>query len=532
MQAVAEAYTDPPVPLQSTYGNSVAYFERKLIGFVESEQAHTMDLAELERQLGQRGKDLMRQILQEHIDSRGKGEAATPVRDKDGELRPRLRLHKKNIETPFGTVEARRIGYGQQGLASLHPLDADLNLPDELYSLEIRRRVALEAARNSFDDTVQNIIDYTAGHVPKRQSEELTQRAAEDFDAFYDQRRWDPASMEKTGEILVLTVDGKGVVMRKQDLREPTRKAAEAAASEGDSPHSGEVQEKKNAKRMSMVASVYTIAPFVRTAEDIALKRKSPDKGKTIESQRPKPECKRVWASLEKDADEVIRDVFQEALARDPDQKKIWVALVDGEEKQLRILKKIAKEMKVKLIIIMDIYHVLEYLWKAARVFHPGSKSKQDVWVEDHLLSVLQGKAGQVAAGIRRSITMRNLDANTRKNAEACARYLKNHKDFFKYDTYLASGFPIATGVIEGACRHLVKKRMETSGARWSLVGAEAVLKLRALQYSKDFDEYWAFHEKKVYERTHQSRYNCGIVPQVVSASHPKKGPKLKLIKN
>ncbi len=304
---------------------------------------------------------------------------------------------------------------------------------------------------------------------------------------FYDQRRWDPASTEKTGDILVLTVDGKGVVMRKQDLREPTRKGAEASASK-NLPLSDDEQKKNT--RMSTVAAVYTVEPFVRKAEDIVLKRKSAEVRKTIESQRPKPECKRVWASLKKKPEEVIREVFQEAFARDPDQRKKWVALGDGNETQIRVLKKIAREMGVELTIVLDIYHVLVYLWKAARVLNPESKAKQEVWVEDHLLSILQGKAGHVAAGIRRSITVRNLDATTRKNAEKCVTYLKNHKDFLKYDIYLASGFPIATGVIEGACRHLVKKRMENSGARWSLAGAEAVLKLRALQYSKDFDEY------------------------------------------
>ena len=530
MQAVAQAYTDPPVPLQSTYEDSVAYFERHLVGFADSEQAHAMSLSDLERELTQRAKELMRKMLQDHIDSRGPGEAATPVRDQDGEQRTRLRLHKRNLESVFGTVNVKRIGYGQEGLASLHPLDADLNLPKELYSLEMRRRVALEAERNSFDDTVENIKQFTGGHVPKRQSEELVQRAAMDFDAFYDQRRGDPASTEKTGDILVLTVDGKGVVMRKQDLREPTRKAAEASDSKKSPLSDGE--QKKNNKRMSTVASVYTVEPFVRKAEDIVLKRKNADARKTIESQRPKPECKRVWASLEKKPDEVITEVFQEAFARDPDQRKKWVALVDGNETQIKVLRKIAKEKNVVLTIVLDIYHVLVYLWKAARVFHPESKAKQEVWVEDRLLSILQGKAGHVAAGIRRSITMRNLDANTRINAEKCITYLKNHKDFLKYDKYLASGFPIATGVIEGACRHLVKKRMENSGARWSLAGAEAVLKLRALQYSKDFDEYWVFHETREQERNHQSRYNDGIIPTIVSARHPRKDSRLKLIKN
>jgi len=333
------------------------------------------------------------------------------------------------------------------------------------------------------------------------------------------------------GDILVLTVDGKGIVMRKQDLREPTRRAAETSALE-NSP-GPDAEQKKHKKRMSTVASVYTVKPFVREAEDIALKRKSPDAGKTIEARRPKPECKRVWASLKKTPEEVIRDAFQEGFARDPAQSKKWVAVVDGNETQLKVLQKTAKEKDVALTIILDIYHVLVYLWKAARVFHTQSKVKQEGWVEDRLLNILQGKAGHVAAGIRRSITMRKLYGNNKENAESCARYLQNHKDFLKYDKYLASGFPIAiaSGIIEGACRHLVKKRMENSGARWSLDGAEAVLKLRALQYSHDFDDYWNFHEDKEQERTHQTKYNGNIIPKIISTSHPAKDSRLRLQK-
>jgi len=95
---------------------------------------------------------------------------------------------------------------------------------------------------------------------------------------------------------------------------------------------------------------------------------------------------------------------------------------------------------------------------------------------------------------------------------DKCANYLLKYAEFLRYDQYLVSGLPIATGVIEGACRHLIKDRMDLTGARWSLQGAEAVLRLRSLRSSGDFEEYWRFHEKEELERNHVTRY-AGPIP-------------------
>ena len=193
--------------------------------------------------------------------------------------------------------------------------------------------------------------------------------------------------------------------------------------------------------------------------------------------------------------------------------EKTWVALVDGNKSQIRILKRLAKKNGLDLTIIVDLIHVIEYLWDAARVFHPDSGLELENWVRHRLLEILRGKAGLMAGGMRRSATLRSLSAKAREPVDACARYLSNHSPYLRYDRYLAKGLPVATGVIEGACRHLVKDRMAVTGARWSLNGAEAVLRLRALRSSRDFDEYWTFHEAREYERNHQALYAGGIVP-------------------
>ena len=162
---------------------------------------------------------------------------------------------------------------------------------------------------------------------------------------------------------------------------------------------------------------------------------------------------------------------------------------------------------------ILDIMHVVEYLWKAGRVFHrEGTKELQN-WVSERVLQILRGRAIHVAAGMRRSATLRKFSRKKRKPVDDCARYLLNHKQYMRYDEYLAAGLPIATGVVEGACRHLVKDRMDVTGARWSLAGAEAVLKLRALRSSHDFDEYWQFHESREYERNHATLYEDAQPP-------------------
>ena len=130
----------------------------------------------------------MRVLLQEHLDKRSPGQCMQPVQDADGVERKLTRAQHREIETVFGTVTVERVGYGRKGSQSLHPLDAELNLPDERYSLELRRRVAIEAAKSSFDETLESIGSTTGGHVPKRQVEELVKRAAQDFDTFYETR--------------------------------------------------------------------------------------------------------------------------------------------------------------------------------------------------------------------------------------------------------------------------------------------------------------------------------------------------------
>jgi hypothetical protein len=180
--------------------------------------------------LERRGREVLRQLLQGWLESRGAGDVGPALDGRDGVRRTQRRLHSRKLESLFGTVQVERLGYGVPGQESLHPLDAALNLPTELYSHALRKKVAAEAARSSVEEVVEAIAEHTGAQVSKRQAEELCQRAAQDFDAFYAQRRAQPQEPQAdvAGLIVVLTTDGKGVPMRQEALRPQTRKAAAA----------------------------------------------------------------------------------------------------------------------------------------------------------------------------------------------------------------------------------------------------------------------------------------------------------------
>ena len=200
----------------------------------------------------------------------------------------------------------------------------------------------------------------------------------------------------------------------------------------------------------------------------------------------------------------------------------MWVGLVDGNRQQIDLLEKEAKERQIKLHLIVDLIHVLEYIWKAAYSFYPAGSEEAHSWVDENLKGLLQGKSSLLAGNMRRQATKLKLSDQKRAAVDDCAKYLLNKKPYLRYHHYLGQGFPIGTGVIEGACRHLVKDRMDKTGARWSLSGAEAVLKMRALLISGDFDEYWAFHENKEKQR------HYGDMRIILSSKMPQSQRRLK----
>ena len=467
--------------------------------------------AQVEEFLHVQSIGLMRQVQQDRFDLRALREARLrEVTDVDECARGTAEAgHQRQLTTRFGPVTVTRIAYRARGRANLHPADAVANLPVEPQSHGLRRLAAVEAARGSFTDAADAVERATTVRVGKRQIEQLAERTAADVDAFYTAHT--QVTSGAPGDAVVLQFDAKGIVMRPESLREATARQA-SSRKLGSRLSRGE---KRYRKRMAEVAAVYDLTPQPRTINDIL-----PDTDTNGEHDsdsggggRPAVAGKWLHASVTDDAATVIAAGFTEADRRDPDRQRDWVALVDGNTHQIERIRAEAKTRKITVPIIIDFIHVIEYIWKAAWCFHTEGDPATQTWVRTQARQVLAGRAGIVAAAIRRKATYHGLDPGKRKNADICAAYLLAKKPYLDYPTALNKGWPIATGVIEGACRHLVKDRMDITGARWSLDGAETILKLRTLISNGDFDQYWTWHLQQEHQRIHKNRYREAVIP-------------------
>jgi hypothetical protein len=486
------------------FGGSRACFE-ELIGWLEGTEATGLTHAQLEEQLDRRGRELLRRMYQGQLDLRALREQRTQVTDAEGVHHRAVETdHVRPLSTLFGNVAVTRFAYRHRGHANLYPADGLLNLPAERHSHGLRRLAAVEATRGSFEEASRAIGRQTGTPIGKRQVESLTARAAVDVGDFYATRRPPPA---QPADLLVITADGKGIVMRPDSLRPQT--AAKAAAASTKLKTRLSKGEKRNRKRLAEVGAVYDLTPAPRTAAEVM--------GPHDEDEQPVPvpRAKNKWvtASVVDDAAQVLNSVFDEAERRDPNHHRTWVALVDGNNHQIDRVNAESAARGIDVAVVIDFIHVLEYLWAAAWCFFAEGDPAAEGWVRDRALAVLEGGARAVAAGLRRRASAQRLSTPKRKKADQAARYLVNKADHLDYPAALTAGWPIATGVIEGACRHLVQDRMDITGARWSAEGAEAILKLRAVRTNNDFEEYWHYHLEQEHQRVHQSRYLSCVLP-------------------
>lgn len=464
----------------------------QLESWLASAQTSQFPLHHLEAEQHTRGCEVQRLLLQSHLDQRGDGNIGPALRiaRRDAELLySHRRLSARTLTTIFGPVELVRMGYSRPGAPSIYPLDRILALPARSFSYELQRRLVKAAVLNPFQEAVAAIAELTGVSVPKRSLEERLPEAAQDFDAFYPQRAAEPSD----GPILVAAIDCKGIPMV-----QPEGAKRRVRLTTG---------QKANRKRMATVATVFTRQPWVRTPQQV-LESLFRLRGKEETSVAPpRPENKRVWASLTKGKTAVIEEVAQEIERRDPSATRTRLALTDGE----RALP-IRVDHKLGVTLILDLMHVMEKLWKAAYVFHPEGSLEAELWVLGRASRILSGEVSQVVKGLRQSATKRNLSSGKRSTLRNVADYFYRNRSRMRYDEYLAQGWPIASGPVEGACKNLIKDRMERSGMRWTEPMAEAVVKLRAVYLSGDFDRYWLFHIEQEQRRLNPDRWT--VVPK------------------
>ena len=482
---------------------------------VEAGRAVTLDAMEV--LVAGRGRELLCGLVQLSVDVQAEREVRLPqVTGADGVPR-RLaeRGHGRTIVTRLGAVKVRRIGYrsGIKGVPSLFPRDAVLNLPPCGYSWPLQRLAEMFCRSGSYEQAHEFVLAATGVTVGRRQLEQITGRAAADAERFCRDRAAVPGAGPEQDEEgllpLVISADGKGVAMRPEARRPETARKAGKRPGQAFGKRLG-TGEKAGDKRIAETGAVFDVRP--------------PDQPRTPEQilgrapGQPAPEGPRAvnrWYTAEITAScaETIAVLFDEAGRRDHGHARPWIALVDGANHQIDVITAEAAARDVKVTILIDFIHVIEYLWKAAWCFHHPRDPAAEDWVTAQGLDILHGRTPEVISriGAATAADPPRPGSEHAKIIRATLGYLTAKQPYLDYPSALANGWPIATGVIEGACRHLVQDRMGITGARWSLSGAQAMLWLRAIAANGDHDAYWDWHITQEHQRNHLSRYQDSL---------------------
>ena len=400
--------------------------------------------------------------------------------------------HGRGLASVFGPVRVTRMAYRNRREPNLYPADARQVLPGDPYSLGMRFLAAFHLAGGGCGQA-QEVIEARAGVTVGR--DQLT-GLAEDLAAwtgdFYEERSRDAEEEEQPdSDVIMMQGDGKGIAMRPEHRRN-------AGKEDGTRP---------GIKKMAEIVAVADFTPAVREPQDIAAPpaRRQAHPG-------PKARDKWVSASVTESIEDMIAAAFDEADRRDPERVRQRVFLVDGNKQQITAIEAQAAGRGLKVPVLIDYIHVSGYLGKAAAALHPGDPAAAGQWADGQLLRVLHRRAKAVAATLasvaaktRASPRTRHLDLT---DMDRAVTYLTNNYQHMKYDEALEKGWPIATGMIEGACRFVIEDRFGITGARWSPDGAEVILKLRAVVVNGDLDDYMRYYKERYRSEHHLARYD------------------------
>ena len=346
---------------------------------------------EIEQLVVVRGRELLRKVIQHVMDGCAAAEPRLAgVADAAGVPRPRAeRGHARTMISQVGPVVIERMAYRAPGQPNLHPRDAVLNLPPRRYSWCLQRAVVEYVLAGAYEQARRFVAAATGVMIGKQQLEQITIEAAADAAGFYpalarDQGQEGPGP--PAGPLLI-SADCKGVAMLPGALR---RRGAKAPGQRVRNFEKRRGTGEKGHKRMAQLGCVFDVAPVPRIPEQVM----APGPGKQA------PRALRRWytAGIAADRAETIRAVFDEAERRDPRHERTWVALIDGDNHQIEMIRAQAAARGTGLVILIDFIHVLEYLWKAAWCFHPPRDPAIEAWVTAQALGILHGRAAQVTA--------------------------------------------------------------------------------------------------------------------------------------
>ena len=460
-------------------------------------ESGSLDHGEREDVIGTEGRELQRRLLQATfaLDS-AREERIPQVASAAGIPHGSVEAGQgRGLASVFGPVRVTRMAYRNRREPNLYPADARQVLPDDPYSLGMRALTAYHLAGGGYGQAQEVIEARTGVRIGRAQLTGLAADLAAWTGDFYEERARDADDDLPDTDVVMMQADGKGIALRPEHRK---------GSGKADTAHPG-------IKKMAEVVAVADFTPAVREPEDIAA---PPARRKA----HPGPRARGKWvsASITESTGDMIAKAFDEADRRDPERARQRVFLAGGNKQQITAIEDHAKARGLKVPVLIDYIHVSGYIGKASAALHPGDPAGAGQWADGQLLRVLHGRAKAVAA------TLASVAAKTRANprtrhldlagTDKAVTYLTNNHKHMRYDKALAAGWPIATGMIEGACRFVIEDRFGITGARWSPDGAEDILKLRAVVVNGDLDDYMNYYKERYRDERHLARYDPATI--------------------
>ena len=467
-----------------------------------------LSLHDVERGTLDKVLNLGRAAVELFLAAQGDGDLGPNVETEDGRTLYRSdAVQKRPLRTIFGehTIQAYVYSSASKQKIELRPIDARINLPVGKASYLLQEFTQLFCVEKAFAVGARQFQTVFRQQLSVDVLEDINRAMGEQADRFLENLPVPPPVEE--GAILVATADGKGVPLVKEDAQKIP---------------AFDHKERPGNRRMATLGCVYTVDGHVRTAEQIVAALFRDD---TVAQPADRPEaCHKHYRSYFADAGQQGADAVPSAyrtwtwlgaeVAARCHTGQTLVRLMDGQPSlweasnaclEELVAKRAAAKESLVVVDILDIVHVSGYVWKAAKAFY-SHKEHQEAFAQERLLRILQGEVSGVVMGIRRMASQRGLKGIALKEVTTTCNYFENNLQRMRYDEYLKAGYPIASGVIEGACRHVIKDRMEHGGMRWTLEGAQAMLNVRSVCASSEWDNFNCWRQAEQAKSVHPYR--------------------------
>ena len=453
-----------------------------LLDFV-TQEAKTSQINEVERGIWKRLLQIGYLLLQTYFQMRCAQYGRESLVTDTGEEIPFWQEKERTFYSIFGKMKIPRPYFYQKGGKGYSPLDELLGLGGDIYSEMVREMHEELSVHMAYGKAVKFMNRFLGIRLSARVLQQLVKTDAADVVAFYEKKP--VPAIESEGEILVVQADGKGVPMLITELG----------------------GKKKTRKKESIVTTLYSINPNPRSVDEVvATFFEEADTSEKV--SRNKPQNKQVWATLT-GKDEALQRLHRLVDQREGDHFHHRVALCDGDD----ALQSRLQAHFPRFTLILDFIHANQYLWEVANTLFDDDDPQREQWMKRRTRQLLNSQTTQLIIALQQQAQLPETTLAQRTALTKAANYFTRNTSLMDYKSYLALGFPIASGVIEGACRHLVKDRMELSGMRWVQHTAEALLQLRAVSENEDWDAYHDFRRQYQQRRLYHPEKSTEFVP-------------------